>query len=1125
MAFDVEASFGRKGRGEAWFGLDSTGRSEFSQFRDYIIVEAPVDSEPFAVRTHPVYCCPCGEDHAREALAHKIAISIGGPATWFSSGLGAVESAPDGSPLLQTFTIPSEVAGDITTTQTIVVGDTVVSQIEISGDQDWFRIELQAGQTYQFTLTATGSPALGDPYLELMDASGNQVAFNDDGGGSLDSLLRFTATATGTYYLNAHGWINGSGQTSTGGYTLSTSVAPPIQPWTIDQIAAYLANGSSPGLGPRWTITNITYNIEDLTASERQLAERALQMWAAVTPLTFTRTTGSANITFVNSVADDPNAAADETDPVAYARTSTSGNSITSSRIVISSNWQTLDPNAQAGWFDNYLQQTYIHEIGHALGLGHGGPYDGSADYGTDNLYSNDHWAYTVMSYFDQLEAGHGNYRFVLGLQQADIAAMHLLYGTNPAGTFSGNTTFGFNSSAPGTNIDWSQFVYVDQIGTYRRPPSMTIYDTDGVDTINLSGFSQPQILDLRPGTFSSLGDRPNPSQFHYVNVVAIHFSTIIENAVGGSGNDRITGNSANNTITLGAGADVFVYAPNGGADTITDFSVAQDRLDLSAFDQSAALAAFNGRTSSAGGTLLTFGAGHTILLQGVSTGQLTQANLILTASPPPPPSIEGTPGNDVLTGTAGNDTIEGYGGNDTLYGLGGNDILRGGDGNDNLFGGAGVDVLDGGSGDDYFYVDVFDTIIGGSGYDTVIVEDLYAGPLALNLGSAGIERVLATHLADTLDASTSSVAVVLYGFGGADTLIGGAGNDYLYFDYEDLASGTLSGGGGYDYLLNNSPSSFTGTISVTLVNHGVEGYYGGAGAEIISAAGVAVSSSIYTNGGADQVIGSSNGDYIYVDSQTLSVDAGGGYDYIIYNQFDGSGAHFILNAMNAEGAVGRNGADILDARGNTISASLYGYGGDDILFGGNGNDYLYGDVGNDTMTGGPGYDYFIIYSGWGNDTITDFGTGGDAIVFAIAGLTQSNQLTIVQSGSDTIISYLGNSIRLVNYSSASLTPERLRFSPPAAESPDTNSPLAEVPDAFSSVDLAEVPVDTFDFSFLAAQYDKPTALVMELLGMTDSSFSLAEADRSTHPPTDHSPIDTFDFVSLGTDPDGWHIA
>jgi serralysin len=249
----------------------------------------------------------------------------------------------------------------------------------------------------------------------------------------------------------------------------------------------------------------------------------------------------------------------------------------------------------------------------------------------------------------------------------------------------------------------------------------MTSYDTGGVDTINLSGFAQPQILDLRPGTFSSLGDRPGQNPVHYVNAVSIAANTIIENAIGGSGSDTITGNSANNTITLGAGADTFVYAPNGGADTITDFAVSVDRIDLTAFSSADALAAFNGRTSSAGGTLLTFAAGQTFLLQGVSTGQLTLANLLIAGSPPPPGPTEG---DDVLTGTAGDDTIDGLGGNDAVFGQAGSDTLFGNEGNDTLYGNSGSDFLDGGNGNDILNGGLGnDTIGGGSGEDVFLFD------------------------------------------------------------------------------------------------------------------------------------------------------------------------------------------------------------------------------------------------------------------------------------------------------------------------------------------------------------------------------------------------------------------
>ncbi len=492
--------------------------------------EALEQLSTYASRAHALTCCPCGADHSADLMAHKLSLS---------SMADIAGRATDGSPESANVTISGEVGNTTGSAASISLGDTVFSQIETAGDQDWFAVTLQAGVTYEFTLSGTGGGPLDDPFLELMNSGGTQVAENDDGGSGLNSLLRYTPSTTGTYYLNAHHF--GSG---TGAYALTANQAQPLPTYSISQIANYLVSEGSSG-GRSWGPDALTYDIEALTNEQRVLAERALQVWSAVTPLTFTRVTGGGNITFTN-VDPSPDG------PSAYAQNSFSGSTITSSTVVITSDWQSGNTA-----YDSYTQQTYIHEVGHALGLGHAGPYNGTATYGTDNIYTNDNWAYTVMSYFDQAEAGHGSYRFVLGLQQADIAAIQQLYGARPGGTFAGNTTFGFNSSAPGTNIDWSQFVLVQAEGTYRRPPSMTIYDTSGVDTINLSGFSQPQILDLRPGTFSSLGDRPSASQPNYTNVIAIEASTIIENAIGGKGNDRITGNFADNRLSGGDGVEL----------------------------------------------------------------------------------------------------------------------------------------------------------------------------------------------------------------------------------------------------------------------------------------------------------------------------------------------------------------------------------------------------------------------------------------------------------------------------------------------------------------------------------------------------------------------------------------
>src|SRR5690242_10696548 len=67
-------------------------------------------------------------------------------------------------------------------------------------DQDWFRISLRAGELYQFQLNSTSGV---DPTLALRNAAGVQLAFDDDSGPGLNSLLTFRAPTSGVYYLDA----------------------------------------------------------------------------------------------------------------------------------------------------------------------------------------------------------------------------------------------------------------------------------------------------------------------------------------------------------------------------------------------------------------------------------------------------------------------------------------------------------------------------------------------------------------------------------------------------------------------------------------------------------------------------------------------------------------------------------------------------------------------------------------------------------------------------------------------------------------------------------------------------------------------------------------------------------
>ncbi len=54
---------------------------------------------------------------------------------------------------------------------------------------------------------------------------------------------------------------------------------------------------------------------------------------------------------------------------------------------------------------------------------------------------------------------------------------------------------------------------------------------------------------------------------------------------IGGSGNDTITGGAGDDVLAGNSGADTFIFNAGDGADTITDFQKAYDRVDVTAFD------------------------------------------------------------------------------------------------------------------------------------------------------------------------------------------------------------------------------------------------------------------------------------------------------------------------------------------------------------------------------------------------------------------------------------------------------------------------------------------------------------------------------------------------------------
>jgi serralysin len=496
----------------------------------------------------------------------------------------------------------ADAASDTSTTYAIAAGDTFSGSLD--HDTDWIKVKLIAGKAYQIDLKGSASwavPAVFDSYGSMRDRG--EYGKTDDGA----SDFRFIAPKTGAYYIQA-GSLDNVGQ---GDYKVRVKTVKAPHFASYDTIATYMTDKfwDQPYKFDIRAGATLKVNLGGLTSEGRQLAKWALETWTEASGIKFKIVSGSAEIKF------------DDKEIGAEGGASSIKNGIASGTYV----------NVPVSWikdygagYNTYTLGTYIHEIGHALGLGHPGRYDNSASGG--QLFANDSKQLTAMSYLNT-----DDNIWVTALKappitpmMVDVLAIRKLYGSTSI--HAGDTSHTLKAEYSGGS------------------GMMTLVDTGGRDTLKLDWVTANQRIDLHAESFSSVAGG--------LNNFSLARGTVIENAIGGRGNDVIIGNSSANVIkggagndalaggtgkdklTGGSGSDTFVFAKGDAKDIVTDFAASEDLLELAvgsvANTYSKAMAHAH---QSGDNVVFDFGHGDEVVLQNIKLESLTVTNIHFSGS------------------------------------------------------------------------------------------------------------------------------------------------------------------------------------------------------------------------------------------------------------------------------------------------------------------------------------------------------------------------------------------------------------------------------------------------------------------------------------------------------------
>ncbi len=200
--------------------------------------------------------------------------------------------------------------------------------------------------------------------------------------------------------------------------TLATVIDQLTTSWVSDNDARTWAKTqvvyAIPSTAPPSSGNNEATGFRTMTALMVARARESFELWDDLIAIDLVETSSATNhdISFAyTSVTEDGGTYASPT----RTQGSNGVDTITKQRIWMNSGWDSHDTDADM-FYGGYGIQTYVHEIGHTLGLSHGGKYNAapgvSITYNNNAEYAQDTRKYTVMSYFNADADGSGTDHF-----------------------------------------------------------------------------------------------------------------------------------------------------------------------------------------------------------------------------------------------------------------------------------------------------------------------------------------------------------------------------------------------------------------------------------------------------------------------------------------------------------------------------------------------------------------------------------------------------------------------------------------------------------------------------------------------------------------------------------------